>query len=389
MRRTRLLVGLIGILALSLVVTGCLNLFAPKVGEVRGKVTYESGTPIEGAEVKLGTAVAKTNAQGEYAFTKIRHGTYDFSVVVNGTTVHTQKVTVGDKPAVVNVTVPDPVQYGKVVGTVKRDDGDPVAGATVRLGDRSTTTDADGAFEFSDVPYGTYTVRVEVDGKEHTEQVEVNAPEVSVHFVIEEAGPALVYDEDFSGPGDDPAAFGWTTHDGWSIVERDGKRWIQSAHEVETRAFIEIPDFAMAKLVIVEYTTILDSGAAAAVRILANDTSHLRGGTNFSFSLTSSELIMRRHTNNNYPGITPGTENAILNAPLGAAAGVGKAVQLRIVYDHENEQLDAYVNGEQVTGYPWPVPTDLLIQTETNTYLMLHSNANTTGLWTDIKVWVE
>lgn len=69
MRRTRLLVGLIGILALSLVVTGCLNLFAPKVGDVRGKVTYESGTPIEGAEVKLGTAVAKTNAQGEYAFT--------------------------------------------------------------------------------------------------------------------------------------------------------------------------------------------------------------------------------------------------------------------------------------------------------------------------------
>ena len=98
---------------------------------------------------------------------------------------------------------------------------------------------------------------------------------------------------------------------------------------------------------------------------------------------------MRRHTNNNYPGITPGTGNAIFRAPLGAAAGVGKAVQLRIVYDHENEQLDAYVNGEQVTGYPWPVPTDLLIQTETNTYLMLHSNANATGLWTDIKVWVE
>ena len=42
-----------------------------------------------------------------------------------------------------------------------------------------------------------------------------------------------------------------------------------------------------------------------------------------------------------------------------------------------------------MTDYPWPVPTDLLIQTETNTYLMLHSNANATGLWTDIKVWVE
>ena len=117
-------------------------------------------------------------------------------------------------------------------------------------------------------------------------------------------------------------------------MERDGKRWIQSAHEVETRAYIEIPDFAMAKLVIVEYTTILDSGAAAAVRILADDTSHLRGGTNFAFSLTSSELIMRRHTNNNYPGLRRVRE-CHLQRTLGAAAGVGKAVQLRIVYDHE------------------------------------------------------
>lgn len=186
MRRVRLMVGLIGLVALSLVVSGCLNLFAPKVGEVRGKVTYASGTPIADAEVKLGTAVAKTNAQGEFAFLNIKHGTYDLSVVVGGKTVHTEKVTVSNKPANVNVTVPDPVQYGKVLGTVKRENGDPVSDVMVRMGELTTTTDEDGKFEFSNVPYGIYTVVAEVDGEEFSAAAHLNAPEITVNIIVDE-----------------------------------------------------------------------------------------------------------------------------------------------------------------------------------------------------------
>lgn len=543
--RRRALLGIVGLLVLAMTMSGCFGLFGPKVGQVNGTVKYKSGTPIPNADVRLGTETIKTNAQGQFSFSKIKHGTYDFTVTVGGEVVHTQKVTVGAKPATINVTVDDPVQTGTISGMVTYENGTPIPGVTVKLGDKSTTTTAEGNYEFVDIPYGNYTVKAEVDGVEYSApanlntsslvvnivvpdvvssgnlsgmvkdaigrpvvgvtveidgwqqtapdgqfffedlpfgtyelkviiqgevlpagQVTVDAPsveydievevgrlmgtvrdqhhnpvvgaEVRLHtgeasttdesgtysfinllyraydlsVVVEDEtlavrevaveqpdvaydvevvlpGPQLVYAEDFSGTATDPTAFGWTTLAGWTIAERDGSRWIKSAHEAETRAYIEIPDFADARVVIVEYKTVLQVGAAAAIKILADDpfNNNHRGGTNFSFSVVPPNLVMRMHTNGNYPGITPNTGHHVLTADAGFQRD--EVYDIRVVYDRDARKLDAYVNGVQVVDYPWDLPDDAPEFDEDNTYLMLHSNTNSTGLWTDLKVWVE
>jgi len=178
------LLGLTSLIIVALLMSGCLNLLFPRPQTVSGTVKYKSGTPVVGAEVKLGTLTTKTNAQGQFSFTNVRQGTYDLSVVVDGKQVHTQKVTVGNQAVTVNVTLDDPVQYGTISGTVKYADDTPLPGVTVRLGEKTTTTDEEGRYEFRDVPYGDYVVAAEVDGESYTANAKLNAPAITVDIVV-------------------------------------------------------------------------------------------------------------------------------------------------------------------------------------------------------------
>lgn len=73
-----------------------------------------------------------------------------------------------------NVTPPEiTVQKGSVQGTVTSLSG-AVAGATVKMGNLSATTDASGAFTFADVTAGSYTLSVAVDGYETPADQTVN-----------------------------------------------------------------------------------------------------------------------------------------------------------------------------------------------------------------------
>lgn len=63
--------------------------------------------------------------------------------------------------------------YAMISGSVvDADTGDAVPNATIRLTetDQSTTTDEYGTFVFEDVDRGTYTVSVEADGYQNTEE---------------------------------------------------------------------------------------------------------------------------------------------------------------------------------------------------------------------------
>lgn len=73
-----------------------------------------------------------------------------------------------------NVTPPEiTVQKGSVQGTVSSLSG-AVAGAIVKMGNLSATTDASGAFTFADVAAGSYTLSVAVDGYETPADQTVN-----------------------------------------------------------------------------------------------------------------------------------------------------------------------------------------------------------------------
>ncbi|MGF0118458.1 MSCRAMM family protein [Promicromonospora sp. Marseille-Q5078] len=145
---------------------------------VSGTVLDDDGTPVPGVTVTLAPVgggapfTAVTNSQGRYVVDGVswdvdggapQEYAFTLSDVPDGYTV-TQTppditVDVGQEDA---STGNDFVLQGpaSVSGTVTAG-GDPVAGVVVTLGDRSTTTAADGTYTFDDVAPGDHTVSVE------------------------------------------------------------------------------------------------------------------------------------------------------------------------------------------------------------------------------------
>ncbi|ERH24644.1 SdrD B-like domain-containing protein, partial [Actinomyces sp. oral taxon 172] len=171
-----------------------------------------------------GTVVATTttDADGTYSFDKLPAGTYSVKVVQDGPIASLEQTGDPDatkdnasEPITLNNDNPSTtdVNFGYVnnnslSGTVYRDDsrnGDQdgtepgYSGVTVQLLDASgnvvatTTTDANGAYSFSKLPDGTYTVKVVKDGEladtEQTEDPDANKDNASEPVTLGEDNP--------------------------------------------------------------------------------------------------------------------------------------------------------------------------------------------------------
>ena len=116
------------------------------------------------------TVVVKTddtNSAGQYEITSVTSGNYDLEVTAAGYAAGSDQVTIGatDDVEVDFVLVP---LTADVTGTVKDDQGNLVAGATVRaIVDYAgqdeviaeTTADTNGDYTIADLPTGTYVIR--------------------------------------------------------------------------------------------------------------------------------------------------------------------------------------------------------------------------------------
>ena len=171
-----------------------------------------------------GTVVATTttDADGTYSFDKLPAGTYSIKVVQDGPIASLEQTGDPDatkdnasEPITLNNDNPSTtdVNFGYVnnnslSGTVYRDDsrnGDQdgtepgYSGVTVQLLDASgnvvatTTTDANGAYSFSKLPDGTYSVKVVKDGEladtEQTEDPDANKDNASEPVTLGEDNP--------------------------------------------------------------------------------------------------------------------------------------------------------------------------------------------------------
>ena len=171
-----------------------------------------------------GTVVATTttDADGTYSFDKLPAGTYSVTVVQDGPIASLEQTGDPDatkdnasEPITLNNDNPSTtdVNFGYVnnnslSGTVYRDDsrnGDQdgtepgYSGVTVQLLDASgnvvatTTTDANGAYSFSKLPDGTYSVKVVKDGEladtEQTEDPDANKDNASEPVTLGEDNP--------------------------------------------------------------------------------------------------------------------------------------------------------------------------------------------------------
>ena len=171
------------------------TLLEPTFGSVAGVVTdATTGNPIEGAFVRLRNAggggwfgggfgaFAVTGADGAYDFDNVRTGDREVRTTANGYVAQTIPVTVMDgMDSTVDVAL-DALAFGSISGVVTdADSGAAIEGAFVILrgnggffgfgGWSFTTTDATGAYSFSDVATGDREIRVFASGYFATTEV--------------------------------------------------------------------------------------------------------------------------------------------------------------------------------------------------------------------------
>ena len=174
-------------------------------GSISGMVTDSAtNSPISGATVSIvGTSLsASTDSTGGYAILQVPVGTHNLAITSSGYTGGSGSVTVtADTTSTMNFSltpVSMPGETNRVIGVVlDSSTGNMVSGATLTLSNNLTvTTQSSGAFQFSNVPVGSYALTVNAQGyNEYTDsdvEVTVGLP-TSLRISLEPvAQPAMV-----------------------------------------------------------------------------------------------------------------------------------------------------------------------------------------------------
>lgn len=138
-------------------------------GTVQGKVLDADGSALAGVIVKATadghtTLTTQSDANGAYTLSGLEENT-TYTLTYQKSTYHTEQTTVTAAVGQVT-TLPDQALYldqGSVKGCVVDKDGQPVAGATVTIGEKSTTTDASGNFTMTEIDAGSVTLTIRAD----------------------------------------------------------------------------------------------------------------------------------------------------------------------------------------------------------------------------------
>jgi hypothetical protein len=131
-------------------------------GNLTGTVNEDDGSAMVMATVSCANISGYTGLDGKYALTGIPVGTQTLTVTpLLGTPVNfTVSILNGQNTTKdVVVTTPSPV-----IVNVKNNDGNPISGATVNLGNLTGTTDASGSVLFSGAKPGSVTMKVSASG---------------------------------------------------------------------------------------------------------------------------------------------------------------------------------------------------------------------------------
>jgi len=142
----------------------------PPLGNIEGIVKdANTDSPIAGATVTAGSYTNTTNADGYYKISDVLAGTYTVTAAKDGfqTTSKTSIGVVAGQTTNLNFTLNPLPTNGNIAGTVlDASTGNPIEGANVTTNGHFDITDANGHYNISSVPAGTYTVTAAKDGYE-------------------------------------------------------------------------------------------------------------------------------------------------------------------------------------------------------------------------------
>jgi SdrD B-like protein len=151
-----------------------MNVSTPKRGgEVRGRVVDELARPVAAARVKLGPYTTDSLADGTYLFRDLPRGEYDLALDESHLPAdyawdgRQQRLAVlpSSRLQLDLVVTPLNAIHGRVFAdrnaNGRFDEGEAVSGVVLRVQDRATMTDRDGAYSFYNLWPGAYVIRLD------------------------------------------------------------------------------------------------------------------------------------------------------------------------------------------------------------------------------------
>ena len=172
-------------------------------GDVRGHVVDQAGHPVAGARVTLGAYSADAGADGAYRFQYVPAGDYELALDAAHLPADyawdgaRRQLTIGrsTRQTIDLLVAPLNAIHGRVYcdrnNNGRFDDGEAVQSAVVRLQERITATDRDGAFHFYNIWPGDYQLQLDVD---HLPPTFAAVAAVTRSITLGDEGPAVGVD---------------------------------------------------------------------------------------------------------------------------------------------------------------------------------------------------
>ncbi len=153
-----------------------------------GTVTdAQSGSPVSGVTVAVGSRSAKSAADGTYTVTNAPTGSQTVTATATGYQSASATATINPGTNSLDfVLVPATASTGTVTGHVTdATTTSPISGAAVSIGSRSTQTATDGSYTISNVPTGSQSVTASATGyQSNTKTVTVGAGSNTVDLAL-------------------------------------------------------------------------------------------------------------------------------------------------------------------------------------------------------------
>lgn len=154
-------------------VYGSVQSFSTRIAQITGTVKNQTGAGINNASVILrqGTSTvhqATTNSTGAFTITNVATGSYTVATTSMGYIDNTKSVSLSASQNTIEIVM---TPLGRILGTLKDDDGIAMSNVNVRLFRGSTqqanvNTNTNGEFTFSNLNPDNYSIRVTVDNYE-------------------------------------------------------------------------------------------------------------------------------------------------------------------------------------------------------------------------------